>query len=141
MSSQTDLARHPAVFQPGDPPRTGHIAFLDPAGDSVLTVAEERDEGVATRAVPATLMPVGEAVAALARARKDPPTPTRPPASGAPPPSSRCSSSPGAASCPACRRASTTPGGPGPSTPTTPAASANWPPPCPPPPAPSPPAR
>ncbi|MEV4472249.1 DEAD/DEAH box helicase [Nonomuraea sp. NPDC049504] len=72
MSSQTDLARHPAVFQPGDPPRTGHIAFLDPAGDSVLTVAEERDEGVATRAVPATLVPVGEAVAALARARKDP---------------------------------------------------------------------
>ncbi|WP_406675099.1 DEAD/DEAH box helicase [Nonomuraea sp. N2-4H] len=72
MSSQTDLARYPAVFQPGDPPRSGHIAFLTPEGDSVLTVAEERDGGVATRSVPATFVPVGQAVAALARARKDP---------------------------------------------------------------------
>ncbi|MEV5322878.1 DEAD/DEAH box helicase [Nonomuraea sp. NPDC052634] len=72
MSSQTDLARYPAVFQPGDPPRSGHIAFLAPEGDSVLTVAEERDGGVATRSVPATFVPVGQAVAALARARKDP---------------------------------------------------------------------
>jgi superfamily II DNA or RNA helicase len=38
----------------------------------VLTVAEERDGGVATRSVPATFVPVGQAVAALARARKDP---------------------------------------------------------------------
>lgn len=72
VSSQTDLARYPAVFQPGDPPRSGHIAFLAPEGDSVLTVAEERDGGVATRSVPATFVPVGQAVAALARARKDP---------------------------------------------------------------------
>lgn len=72
VSSQTDLARYPAVFQPGDPPRSGHIAFLTPEGDSVLTVAEERDGGVATRSVPATFVPVGQAVAALARARKDP---------------------------------------------------------------------
>ncbi|MGW3347003.1 DEAD/DEAH box helicase [Nonomuraea rubra] len=72
MSTSTDLARHPAVFQPGDPPRTGQVAFLDPAGDSLVTVAEEHDGQVTTRSAAATLVPVGEAVATLARARMDP---------------------------------------------------------------------
>ncbi|MFC7109730.1 hypothetical protein ACFQQB_60690 [Nonomuraea rubra] len=72
MSTSTDLARHPAVFQPGDPPRTGQVAFLDPAGDSRVTVAEEHDGQVTTRSAAATLVPVGEAVATLARARMDP---------------------------------------------------------------------
>ncbi|MEO3868312.1 DEAD/DEAH box helicase [Nonomuraea sp. B12E4] len=68
MRLTTDLARHPAVFQPGDPPRSGRVAFLDPEGEAVVTVATE-DEG--TREAAATLVPVGEAVAALARARTD----------------------------------------------------------------------
>lgn len=73
MSSLTDLAQHAAVFQPGDPPRSGHLAFLDPAGDSLVTVTEQHDDGqVGTRSAPATLVPVGTAVAGLARARMDP---------------------------------------------------------------------
>ncbi|MEU8364044.1 DEAD/DEAH box helicase [Nonomuraea sp. NPDC048882] len=76
MSSSTDLARHAAIFQPGDPPRSGHVAFLDPAGDDLITIAEAGGPGEpgepGARAVPATLVPVGTAVATLARARKDP---------------------------------------------------------------------
>ncbi|MFD0475251.1 SNF2 helicase-associated domain-containing protein [Nonomuraea thailandensis] len=72
MSSSTDLVRHSAVFQPGDPPRSGQIAFLDPGGDGLVTVAEEQDGQVTARSAAATLVPVGEAVAALARARTDP---------------------------------------------------------------------
>ncbi|MET7335769.1 DEAD/DEAH box helicase [Nonomuraea sp. NPDC005650] len=72
MSFSTDLAQHAAVFQPGDPPRSGQVTFLDPDGPSVVTVAEEHDGAVRTREVAATLVPVGEAVAALARARMDP---------------------------------------------------------------------
>lgn len=48
------------------------MTFLDPDGPSVVTVAEEHDGAVRTREVAATLVPVGEAVAALARARMDP---------------------------------------------------------------------
>ncbi|WP_245765004.1 DEAD/DEAH box helicase [Nonomuraea jiangxiensis] len=69
MRLTTDLARHPAIFQPGDPPRSGRVAFLDPAGEAVVTVATEHG---GTRETAATLVPVGEAVAALARARTDP---------------------------------------------------------------------
>ncbi|MFG6201087.1 DEAD/DEAH box helicase [Nonomuraea sp. JJY05] len=68
----SNLTRHAAVFQPGDPPRSGHITFLDPDGPSAVTVAEEHDGTVRTREVAATLVPVGEAVAGLARARMDP---------------------------------------------------------------------
>ncbi|SEH01399.1 Helicase conserved C-terminal domain-containing protein [Nonomuraea solani] len=71
MTLLTDLARHAALFQPGDPPRTGRLVFLDPDGTSTVTVAEEHDGDVRIREVPATLVPVGEAVAALARARTD----------------------------------------------------------------------
>ncbi|MEV4090132.1 ATP-dependent helicase, partial [Nonomuraea fuscirosea] len=70
MSSSTDLARHAAIFQPGDPPRSGHVAFLDPGGEDLITIADAEEPG--TRTVPATLVPVGTAVATLARARKDP---------------------------------------------------------------------
>ncbi|WP_222871475.1 DEAD/DEAH box helicase [Nonomuraea sp. PA05] len=72
MTSSTDLARHPAVFQPGDPPRSGHVAFLDPGGNGQVTLAEEHDGQVTTRPAAATLVPVAEAVAALARARTAP---------------------------------------------------------------------
>ncbi|MGW0203528.1 hypothetical protein [Nonomuraea sp. NPDC003201] len=72
MSFPTDLAQHAAVFQPGDPPRSGHVTFLDPDGPSAVTVAEEHDGTMRTREVAATLVPVGEAVAGLARARMDP---------------------------------------------------------------------
>ncbi|MEV1173036.1 hypothetical protein, partial [Nonomuraea sp. NPDC049784] len=69
MTSMTDLVRHSAVFQPGDPPRSGHMVFLDPEGPSAVTMAEPHE---GTRRVAARLIPVGEAVAALARARMDP---------------------------------------------------------------------
>ncbi|MFG1709821.1 DEAD/DEAH box helicase [Nonomuraea sp. M3C6] len=69
MRLTTDLARHAALFQPGDPPRSGRMAFLDPGGSAVVTVASEHG---GTREVAATLVPVSEAVAALARARTDP---------------------------------------------------------------------
>ncbi|MFI6505364.1 DEAD/DEAH box helicase [Nonomuraea typhae] len=63
----TSLVRHAAVFEPGDPPRTGTMAFLDPEGDAFATVAHE--DG--TREVPVTRIPVADAVSHLARARAD----------------------------------------------------------------------
>ncbi|WP_246079838.1 DEAD/DEAH box helicase [Nonomuraea mesophila] len=72
MSPLTDLVRHAAVFQPGDPPRSGVVAFLDPDGESTMTVAEQDGGKVRTRQVAATVVPVHEAVAALARARTGP---------------------------------------------------------------------
>ncbi|TMR15808.1 DEAD/DEAH box helicase [Nonomuraea turkmeniaca] len=67
----TDLVRHAAVFEPGDPPRSGHVTFLDPAGDEAVTVAEQHAGTFRARRVPATRVPVAAAVAALARARAD----------------------------------------------------------------------
>ncbi|MGP3932009.1 DEAD/DEAH box helicase [Nonomuraea sp. KM88] len=72
MSPLTDLVRHAAVFQPGDPPRSGVVAFLDPDGESTMTVAEQNGGEVRTQQVAATVVPVHEAVAALARARTGP---------------------------------------------------------------------
>ncbi|MDP4504987.1 DEAD/DEAH box helicase [Nonomuraea turcica] len=66
-----DLYRHAAVFEPGDPPRSGHVSFLDPAGAEAVTVAEQHDGSVRARRVAATRVPVAAAVAALARARTD----------------------------------------------------------------------
>ncbi|MER6947620.1 DEAD/DEAH box helicase [Nonomuraea sp. NPDC000554] len=71
MSSLTDLTRLPVVFQPGDPPRSGHLAFLDPDGEATVNVAEPHDGQVRLRAAAATTVPVAEAVAVLARARAD----------------------------------------------------------------------
>ncbi|MEV4225161.1 DEAD/DEAH box helicase [Nonomuraea sp. NPDC049725] len=67
MSLPQDSVRHAVVFEPGDPPRSGRMAFLDPGGDTTLTVA--RPDG--THEVAATRVPVADAVAALARARAD----------------------------------------------------------------------
>lgn len=68
------------MFQPGDPPRSGHIAFLNtdrgpgggPGGDGRVTIAEEHDGRIIVRPAAATLVPIADAVAALARARMDP---------------------------------------------------------------------
>ncbi|MFI6317073.1 DEAD/DEAH box helicase [Nonomuraea sp. NPDC050556] len=67
----TDLVRHAVVFEPGDPPRSGLMAFLDPAGDGTATVVERHEGALRTREVPATRIPVADAVAALAKARRD----------------------------------------------------------------------
>ncbi|WP_246083504.1 DEAD/DEAH box helicase [Nonomuraea diastatica] len=72
MSPLTDLVRHAAVFQPGDPPRSGVVAFLDPDGESTMTVAEQNGGAVRTQQVAATVVPVNEALATLARARTGP---------------------------------------------------------------------
>ncbi|MGN9844922.1 DEAD/DEAH box helicase [Nonomuraea sp. H19] len=67
----TDLIRHPAVFEPGDPPRAGQVTFLDPDGEATVTVAEQHDGTARTRQAAATRVPVAAAVAMLARARTD----------------------------------------------------------------------
>ncbi|YCK38587.1 DEAD/DEAH box helicase [Actinomadura sp. ATCC 39365] len=72
MSALPDLAQHPAIFRPGDPPRSGHLVFLDDQGDGSATVIEQDDDGhprARERAV--TEIPVADAVAVLARARAD----------------------------------------------------------------------
>jgi superfamily II DNA or RNA helicase len=74
------LARCAVVFEAGDPPRSGHMAFWDPAGDGLpeadgepgkLIVAEPHDAVVSTRTVPAIRIPVRDAVPILSRARGD----------------------------------------------------------------------
>ncbi|MFE6409595.1 DEAD/DEAH box helicase [Streptomyces sp. NPDC057837] len=67
------------MFLPGDPARTGTVAFWRPDGTpppavpsastAELTVAVPGGDGVDTVAVPATLMPVGTALPLLTRAR------------------------------------------------------------------------
>ncbi|GGP17588.1 helicase SNF2 [Nonomuraea glycinis] len=47
------------------------MAFLDPQGDTIATVVEHHDGEVRVREAPAVRVPVAEAVAALARARRD----------------------------------------------------------------------
>lgn len=61
------LVRHAVIFEPDDPPRQGRLTFLDPGGTETVTIAEPGG----TREVPATRVPVAEAVAALSRARND----------------------------------------------------------------------
>ncbi|MFF9815653.1 SNF2-related protein [Streptomyces sp. NPDC014006] len=75
----TELARCSAVFVPGDPPRTGAVAFWrpdrtappPPASVSVtdLTVALPGEHGVEPVTVPALLLPVRAALPVLAHAR------------------------------------------------------------------------
>ncbi|MFI6907268.1 DEAD/DEAH box helicase [Nonomuraea sp. NPDC050394] len=67
----TSLVRHAVVFEPGDPPRAGTMAFLVPDGEDGVTVAEQDGGAVRTRRVPVRRIPVSEAVAVLARARTD----------------------------------------------------------------------
>ncbi|WP_435844358.1 SNF2-related protein [Streptomyces griseoflavus] len=73
------LAHCPAVFLPGDPARTGRIAFWRPDGAvpvaagpvpaEDLTVAVPGDDGVETVRVRAVVLPVEAALPVLARAR------------------------------------------------------------------------
>lgn len=77
LSEIAELARCSAVFLPADPARTGEVAFWHPdgppsaalgrAGD--LTVVIREGSGIATRSVPARLLPVREALPVLTRAR------------------------------------------------------------------------
>ncbi|GAB2807177.1 DEAD/DEAH box helicase [Streptomyces chlorus] len=74
-----DLARCSAVFVPGDPARTGRMAFWRPDGSAPpvvntarveeLTVVVPGGEGVQPVSVPAVLLPVRAALPVLARAR------------------------------------------------------------------------
>ncbi|OWA01015.1 ATP-dependent helicase [Streptomyces sp. CS113] len=68
-----------AVFLPGEPARTGTVAFWRPDGEAPgtvpsgtpgsLTVVLPEDDGVETVSVPAVLLPVGAALPVLTRAR------------------------------------------------------------------------
>ncbi|MGM9381328.1 DEAD/DEAH box helicase [Streptomyces antibioticus] len=69
-------ARCHAVFVPGDPARSGRVAFWLPDGDmegvdsaEELSVVVPTGTGVALARVPALLLPVGQALPVLARAR------------------------------------------------------------------------
>ncbi|WP_217242149.1 DEAD/DEAH box helicase [Streptomyces sp. AC555_RSS877] len=74
-----ELARCCALFVPGDPARTGRVAFWRPDGDAPpalaagtvedLAVALPGDDGVELVTVPALLLPVRDALPALTRAR------------------------------------------------------------------------
>lgn len=75
-----ELARCSAVFVPGDPARTGRIAFWRPDGSAPpavdaasveeLTVVVPGESGVETVDVPAALLPVRAALPVLTRARR-----------------------------------------------------------------------
>ncbi|WP_327092624.1 DEAD/DEAH box helicase [Nonomuraea sp. NBC_01738] len=67
----TSLVRHAVVFEPGDPPRAATMAFLDPDGDGTAVVAEPHEGVIQARETAVTRMPVSEALAVLARARRD----------------------------------------------------------------------
>ncbi|MFP1625461.1 DEAD/DEAH box helicase [Streptomyces sp. 5K101] len=78
VSAVSALARCPALFLPGDPARTGRVAFLLPdadAGPAGECRAGERrtvtvvTDGVHTADAPALLMPVADALPVLTRAR------------------------------------------------------------------------
>ncbi|MFE8014105.1 DEAD/DEAH box helicase [Streptomyces antibioticus] len=69
-------ARCRAVFVPGDPARSGRVAFWLPDGDmegvdsaEELSVVVPAGSGVALARVPALMLPVGQALPVLARAR------------------------------------------------------------------------
>ncbi|MGW1491312.1 SNF2-related protein [Streptomyces sp. NPDC002402] len=82
-SDLTELVRCSAVFVPGDPARTGRVAFFRPAVDTPLDVGELPaapgtvepltvvGDDVRPRSVRALLLPVREALPVLTRARAD----------------------------------------------------------------------
>ncbi|MET8816493.1 hypothetical protein ABZW47_31395 [Streptomyces sp. NPDC004549] len=73
-----ELAACAAVFTPCDPPRTGHVAFWRPDGLPVpaaadrLTVVRPHGVSVRRREVQARVVPVMDALAILAEARRTP---------------------------------------------------------------------
>ncbi|WP_405875322.1 SNF2-related protein [Streptomyces sp. NBC_00005] len=80
-SEISELARCCAVFVPGDPARTGRVAFWRPDGTAPpvvaagsaedLTVVLPADDGVELVGVPAVLLPMRAALPVLTRARTD----------------------------------------------------------------------
>ncbi|MFI8929249.1 SNF2-related protein [Streptomyces sp. NPDC053474] len=78
-SEISELSQCSVVFVPGDPGRTGHVAFWHPDGDAPpapaagsvqdLTVALPDDDGVRLHVVPAVLLPVRVALPVLTRVR------------------------------------------------------------------------
>ncbi|MFV0137394.1 SNF2-related protein [Streptomyces sp. HMX87] len=78
-ATSSELARCCAVFVPGDPARTGAVAFWRPDGEAPpavpsgspteLTVVVPGDDGVEAACVPAVLLPVRAALPVLTRAR------------------------------------------------------------------------
>ncbi|HET6354950.1 MAG TPA: ATP-dependent helicase, partial [Streptomyces sp.] len=82
-SDLTELVRCSTVFVPGDPARTGRVAFFRPAVDTPLDVGELPaapgtvepltvvGDDVRPRSVRALLLPVREALPVLTRARAD----------------------------------------------------------------------
>ncbi|WP_406276907.1 DEAD/DEAH box helicase [Streptomyces sp. NBC_00191] len=82
-SDLTELVRCSAVFVPGDPARTGRVAFFRPAVDTPVDVGELPatpgtvepltvvGDDVRPRSVRALLLPVREALPVLTRARAD----------------------------------------------------------------------
>ncbi|MEU1055622.1 DEAD/DEAH box helicase [Streptomyces sp. NPDC005876] len=82
LSEISELARCHAVFLPGDPARTGRVAFwrsdgaappaITAAPPTDLTVVVPADGGVETVEVPAVLLPVRTALPVLTRARAAP---------------------------------------------------------------------
>jgi superfamily II DNA or RNA helicase len=77
MATGRQLRRCAAIFLPGDPPRTGRVAFWDPEGGPLPAGAGELDEltvvvpdgaSVRQRTVPAVWLPVGTALPVLSRA-------------------------------------------------------------------------
>ncbi|MEU1280750.1 DEAD/DEAH box helicase [Streptomyces sp. NPDC005805] len=74
----TDLARHPAVFLPGDPARTGRVAFLPPPADegtarpgtgTVTAVVPVAGGGVRAEERTAVVLDLPDALPVLTRAR------------------------------------------------------------------------
>ncbi|MEU1188225.1 DEAD/DEAH box helicase [Streptomyces sp. NPDC005859] len=81
-SEISELARCSAVFVPGTPARTGSVAFWRPDDQALPALASRRVQdlpvvrsvgtGVALARVPAVLLPVGDALPLLTRARMRP---------------------------------------------------------------------
>ncbi|KUF15225.1 DEAD/DEAH box helicase [Streptomyces silvensis] len=79
LSEISDLSRYCVVFVPGDPARTGHVAFWHSDGDTPpdtqagtvgeLTVATPGGANIEVATVPASLLLVGAALPVLTRAR------------------------------------------------------------------------
>lgn len=82
LSEISELSRCSVVFVPGDPARTGHLAFWHADGEAPpatragsldeLTVATPGSGGIDVGTVPASLVPIAVALPVLTRARATP---------------------------------------------------------------------